>query len=126
MAGAIAAPGSRGQENAPSSSGNRVHRTKLVMANFVVATLPESRFFPLSMNPFLLTPFPASRVVALLLLTPAVLFAGPPPTESVPHKSHYHLFNPTPRAQMREMSTDRPDQTESPYTVDAGHVQVEM
>lgn len=27
---------------------------------------------------------------------------------------------------MRELSTDRPDQTESPYTVDAGHVQVEM
>lgn len=27
---------------------------------------------------------------------------------------------------MREMSTDRPDQTESPYTVDAGHFQVEM
>ena len=27
---------------------------------------------------------------------------------------------------MREMNTDRPDQTESPFTVDAGHVQVEM
>jgi hypothetical protein len=27
---------------------------------------------------------------------------------------------------MREMSTDRPDQTESPYTVDAGHFQVEL
>jgi hypothetical protein len=27
---------------------------------------------------------------------------------------------------MREMSTDRPDATESPYTVDAGHVQIEM
>ena len=27
---------------------------------------------------------------------------------------------------MRELSTDRPDQTESPYTVDAGHFQVEM
>ena len=27
---------------------------------------------------------------------------------------------------MRELSTDRPDQTESPYTVDAGHVQVEL
>ena len=37
----------------------------------------------------------------------------------------YHLFNPTPKAQMRDMSTDRPDQTESPYTVDAGHFQVE-
>ncbi|MDB6095439.1 MAG: hypothetical protein JWM32_3001 [Verrucomicrobia bacterium] len=27
---------------------------------------------------------------------------------------------------LREMSTDRPDATESPFTVDAGHVQVEM
>lgn len=27
---------------------------------------------------------------------------------------------------MRELSTDRPDKTESPYTVDAGHMQVEM
>lgn len=41
-------------------------------------------------------------------------------------KSNYHLFNPTPREEMREMSTDRPDLTESPYTVDAGHIQVEM
>jgi hypothetical protein len=28
-------------------------------------------------------------------------------------------------AQLRELSTDRPDQTESPYSVEAGHVQVE-
>src|SRR3954466_16203926 len=41
-------------------------------------------------------------------------------------KAGYTLFNPTPRAQMREMSTDRPDVTESPKTVDAGHVQVEL
>ncbi|MEZ0273617.1 MAG: transporter [Roseimicrobium sp.] len=42
-----------------------------------------------------------------------------------PDKSGYTLFNPTPRESMREMSTDRPDTTESPYTVDAGHFQVE-
>jgi hypothetical protein len=41
-------------------------------------------------------------------------------------KSQYHLFRPTPPDRMREMSTDRPDQTESAYTVDAGHFQVEM
>ncbi len=40
-------------------------------------------------------------------------------------KSEYTLFNPTPAALMRELSTDRPDTTESPYTVDAGHVQIE-
>ena len=41
-------------------------------------------------------------------------------------KNGYTLFNPTPRALMREMSTDRPDVTESAYTLDAGHFQVEM
>ena len=41
-------------------------------------------------------------------------------------KSGYHFFNPTPRELMRELSTDRPDQTESAYTVDAGHFQIEM
>ena len=41
-------------------------------------------------------------------------------------KTRYTLFNPTPREQMREFSTDRPDVTESPITVDAGHFQVEL
>ncbi len=40
-------------------------------------------------------------------------------------KSAYTIFNPTPKSQMRELSTDRPDKTESPYTVDAGHFQIE-
>lgn len=41
-------------------------------------------------------------------------------------KSGYTLANPTPPSLLRELSTDRPDQTESPYTVDAGHFQVEL
>ncbi|MBE0543568.1 MAG: transporter [Verrucomicrobia bacterium] len=41
-------------------------------------------------------------------------------------KRQYTLFNPTPRDLMREMSTDRPDLTEGPYTVDAGHFQIEV
>ncbi|MDQ3199822.1 MAG: transporter [Verrucomicrobiota bacterium] len=41
-------------------------------------------------------------------------------------KSGYHLFNPTPSDLLRELSTDRPDKTESPFTVDAGHFQWEM
>ena len=40
-------------------------------------------------------------------------------------KSGYHLFNPTPPKFIRELSADRPDKTESPYTVDAGHIQIE-
>lgn len=40
-------------------------------------------------------------------------------------KSGYTLFSPTPDRLLRDMTTDRPDTTESPFTVDAGHVQVE-
>lgn len=47
-------------------------------------------------------------------------------TTNAPDKSHFTLFNPTPIALMREMDTDRPDKTESAFTVDAGHFQVEM
>ena len=43
-----------------------------------------------------------------------------------PDKSAYTLFSPTPAELLRDLSTDRPDTTESPYTVDAGHIQVEM
>ncbi|WP_171946402.1 transporter [Hyphomicrobium sp. CS1GBMeth3] len=40
-------------------------------------------------------------------------------------KERYTLWNPTPDALLRDMSTDRPDKTESPYTVDAGRIQIE-
>jgi len=40
--------------------------------------------------------------------------------------SRFSVFHPVPRALMREeMETDRPDITESPVTVDAGHFQLE-
>lgn len=59
-----------------------------------------------------------SAFFSLSILLPMVLFAAD-------DKNRYHLFNPTPINQMRELSTDRPDKTESPYTVDAGHYQLE-
>src|SRR6266699_3088151 len=43
-----------------------------------------------------------------------------------PDKRGYNLFHPTPRDMMRELSADRPDKTDCPFTVDAGHFQVEM
>jgi len=46
--------------------------------------------------------------------------------EATVDKSVYHLFNPTPSKHMRDMDVDGPGSTESPYTVDAGHFQVEM
>ena len=41
-------------------------------------------------------------------------------------KRAYSLANPTPASLLRELTTDRPDATESPFTVDAGHLQLEM
>jgi hypothetical protein len=40
-------------------------------------------------------------------------------------KHKYTLLNPVPRDKMKDMETDRPDVTESAYTVPAGHLQVE-
>jgi hypothetical protein len=37
----------------------------------------------------------------------------------------YSLFHHVPAAKLRDMETDRPDVTESPFTVDAGHFQYE-
>ena len=57
----------------------------------------------------------------------AALAARARETNAVPHdKSGCNLFNPVPENLMRDLSPDRPDKTESPYTVDAGHFQLEM
>lgn len=40
-------------------------------------------------------------------------------------KSQYNLLNPTPRDLLRPLDAAATDVTESPYTVDAGHLQVE-
>jgi Putative MetA-pathway of phenol degradation len=82
-----------------------------------------------------MNPFPAAVLTVLLLsLGSAQGQAGSPeaalpagsPTPDPREKWQYDLFHPTPRQLMRELSTDRPDRTESPYTVDAGHFQLEM
>jgi Putative MetA-pathway of phenol degradation len=66
-------------------------------------------------------------VAAMLAATSARVTAqGVPRRAASSTKSAYTLFHPTPADRMRELSTDRPDQTETPFTVDAGHVQVEM
>jgi hypothetical protein len=57
----------------------------------------------------------------LVYLACAVALPGPALAQQ-----GYSLSNPTPSAELRELSTDRPDKTESPYTVDAGRVQVEL
>lgn len=64
----------------------------------------------------------AGLVVLGLSTVPAM--AGDP-KGGEPDKSRYWLFNPTPENLLRDLTTDRPDMTESPFTVDAGHVQFE-
>lgn len=59
-----------------------------------------------------------TSILLIILLSSCCLVRGA-------DKEAYSLFHPTPRDQMREMSTDRPDTTESAYTVDAGHLQLE-
>lgn len=48
------------------------------------------------------------------------------PENTPPDKSQYNLFNPTPRELMRDFNSGRPSKTDSPYTVDAGHYQIEV
>lgn len=53
------------------------------------------------------------------------VFAQDLPKTEKPIKQRYNLFHPTPKDSLREMDPDRPNITESPYTVDAGHIQYE-
>jgi hypothetical protein len=55
----------------------------------------------------------------------AVADAPPAAPVTMPDKSAFNLFNPTPDADLRSFSTDRPTKANSPYTVDAGHFQYE-
>ena len=61
--------------------------------------------------------------VFLSLITPASLCGA---ADESQEKSRYTLFHPTPDNLLRELATDRPDKTESPTTVDAGHFQIEL
>lgn len=42
-----------------------------------------------------------------------------------PDKSAYTLGRPVPNASLRDMDSDRPNKTDTPHTIDAGHMQVE-
>jgi hypothetical protein len=41
-------------------------------------------------------------------------------------KERYWLFDPVPETHLRSFHPDRPGSTNTPYTVDAGHVQLEL
>ncbi|KYC34867.1 hypothetical protein WA1_50015 [Scytonema hofmannii PCC 7110] len=42
-----------------------------------------------------------------------------------PDKSQYNLFNPTPKELLRSFNSGRPSKTDTPFTVDSGHFQLE-
>ncbi|MCB2376308.1 transporter [Hymenobacter sp. BT635] len=60
-----------------------------------------------------------------LLTTLLPLVAAAQNTDSITAKAGYTLFRPTPRTMLRELRPDRPGFSESPFTVDPGHFQVE-
>lgn len=66
-------------------------------------------------------------VAAASLLSGALVLITAPASaqEGLPDKSGYTLFAPTPDADLRAFSTDRPPKADVPYTVDAGHFQYE-
>jgi hypothetical protein len=59
---------------------------------------------------------------ALATLIAGTALAADPP----PDKSGYTIFDPPPDDALRSLNSDRPGQGQSPNTVDAGHVQLEI
>lgn len=52
-------------------------------------------------------------------------FAFAADREAATDKWQYTLFDPTPKSELRGIETDRPNKTDTPHTVDAGHALVE-
>jgi Putative MetA-pathway of phenol degradation len=69
---------------------------------------------------------PGLVLIAGLASAPAFCAPAQPANALPQDKSIYNLFHPVPENLMRGLSPDRPDATESAYTVDAGHYQLEM
>ncbi len=70
-------------------------------------------------------PLPAFLAALLLPLLPQLTAAQTTTDSLTAVKSRYSLLRPVPHKLMRPLSADRPGVTESPFTVDAGHVQFE-
>ncbi len=64
-------------------------------------------------------------VLAALLPPAGAASAQSDPAAPAADKSGYTLFDPTPDALLRPLQTDRPGKSFSPFTVDAGHIQIE-
>jgi hypothetical protein len=66
------------------------------------------------------------RALTAMLLAAIAPTLGEAQEDALSSKSQYNLFRRTPADLRRPLSTDRPDRTESPHTVDAGLFQVEV
>ncbi|WP_426060300.1 transporter [Hymenobacter sp. B1770] len=62
----------------------------------------------------------------MLLLCPILGWGQQAPAISPYDSAHYSWRKPVPRNRLRELRPDRPGVTESPFTVDAGHAQIEV
>lgn len=71
-------------------------------------------------------PFVAFLMIALLTGYGSLTATARAADEAPADKSSYTVFNATPVNLMRDLAPDRPDLTESPFTVDAGHCQLEL
>ena len=72
---------------------------------------------------------PIQFVCSLLAISVLASLADagePEAKQSETDKSGFSLFNPTPSKLLREMTTDGHGASETPYTVDAGHFQLEL
>jgi hypothetical protein len=65
-----------------------------------------------------------AAIIALALL-PSPTLAWADSDDQAADKSAYDLFHPVPDNAIRGMDTDRPNVTNTPHTIDAGHVQIE-
>jgi len=70
----------------------------------------------------------ASLAVVVILALPLLCspsLARADTDDPPPDKSEYDLFHPVPENLMRGMDTDPPNITNTPHTIDAGHLQIE-
>lgn len=70
----------------------------------------------------------ASRAIALIIALPlssSPLLAWADDADQPADKAQYDLFHPVPENALRGMDTDRPNVTNTPHTIDPGHVQIE-
>ena len=74
-------------------------------------------------------PLPIFLIVLLSAVLAPLAWADEPATAQPPSPKldewQFMLFNPTPDNQLRDMDTDRPNVTNTPHTIDAGHWQIE-